>query len=222
MRNRCVGGWGAPRRLCFHKDLRLRRTRKSPNVDLVDLFLGRRRHPGTEGLTNERLGRRVCSWAGRQVCLRLLNPSRERTTQLPRGLSWSDPVALVETLGSVTSFVQRVVQPPTQPHLHTLSPPPLLVTWIWLTAAGWIRPHRCFSWEGNNLNPTYKTKQSISCGRKRNIGQNNNSANIRCTTCPMNDVDLIVFQGPYLFVCSTWSPSQCTNLQCISICLIHY
>lgn len=59
-------------RLCFHKDLRLRSTRKYPNLDILDLFLCMRRHPvkstgektETEKLTDGHLDR--CAYS-RQI-----------------------------------------------------------------------------------------------------------------------------------------------------------
>lgn len=121
----------------------------------LDWFLCMRRHPwkSTRGkiiikkrtgwLTDIRTDMYVC------VCIRersvfVCNPPWERTARLPRGLSWSDPVACMETLNSVTSFVQCIVQHHhhhnyTHTNTHTLPPP---LTWIWLAAACGIRPHR--------------------------------------------------------------------------------
>lgn len=164
MRNRCVGGWWSWRwwgaRSSFHKDPRLRRTRKSPNLDLSDCIALPMCQPGEEDkgepkwnqrqrkLTDGEIWTDVCSrQIERSVCM-LNPPCREKTARLPRGLSWSDPVACMETPNSVTSFVssippQRHPTHPLTPHPHTSSllpaAPPLL-TWIWLAAACSIHP----------------------------------------------------------------------------------
>lgn len=135
MRNRCVGGWRAWSRPCFHKDPRLTRSRKSclPSSSRSKTWIlfgpaalhetpawepggrekkkkkhrgrnreregggrGRNRGGGGGPWQTGEIWTDVCWETDREVCVRLIRPAEKRPLQLPRGLSWSDPVACME------------------------------------------------------------------------------------------------------------------------------
>lgn len=126
-------------------------------------------------LTDGEMWTDVCSrQIERSVCL-LNPPCRERTAQLPRGLSWSDPVACMETPNSVTSFVYCMPPPP-----DSALPPPPLHHHYW-PGFDWLLPA---------VSTQSHTDGSAGCWLS--------SEGERCSRAPVDDVsadDSLLFTG---------------------------
>lgn len=158
MRNRCV--WGALRRLCFYKDLRLRRTRISPNLNFFGpaqgavLGRGKQRQEQTQrDWQTEREG---------SVCVCLIRPERE-DRMTPKRLILLRSCCLYgnSQFGQIVRPVFSTTtphHPPTHTQTHTPIHPHshrwpgfdwLLVYQATLTLMG-LLVVGCFSWKGNN------------------------------------------------------------------------
>lgn len=147
----CRRVWGeALSRLCFHKELRLRGTRKSPNLDLLDQLLCMRHHPGKwpgeiRGRNREadRRGNmdRCVQQTDRAVCVGLIRPAEKGPHDSQE--AYLGQILLLAWELSIRSHCSSstVPPPPAHTHPHTLPPAPPPLTCIWLAAACGIHPH---------------------------------------------------------------------------------